>query len=201
MRKFLVMSLALAFLLSISVVTLVSAEPAKAGAKAAPAKKAEAKPAATAKKAEKKEKKASKVKVITTGAVNINEAADTVLEKVPGIGKKAAQDIIKARPYTSIEELLAKKILTQKKFDAAKACLKTSGASDLKVDRVPAQPVNINTASAKDMELIPGVGPKTAKAIVDARKATPFKAIEDIKNVEGVGDGKFEEMKAYITVK
>lgn len=62
--------------------------------------------------------------------------------------------------------------------------------------------VNINTADEKSLEAIPGVGPATAKKIVDYRtKQGKFNAIEDIKNVSGIGDKKFESMKDFISVK
>lgn len=62
--------------------------------------------------------------------------------------------------------------------------------------------ININMADEKSLESIPGVGPATAKKIVDYRtKQGKFNAIEDIKNVSGIGDKKFESMKDFISVK
>lgn len=61
--------------------------------------------------------------------------------------------------------------------------------------------VNINTASAVELEELDGVGPATAQAIVDYRtEQGPFGAIEDIMNVPGIGDAKFAAMKDSITV-
>lgn len=62
--------------------------------------------------------------------------------------------------------------------------------------------ININSADEKTLESIPGVGPSTSKKIVDYRnKEGKFNSIEDIKNVTGIGDKKFENMKEYIDVK
>lgn len=62
--------------------------------------------------------------------------------------------------------------------------------------------ININTADQSKLEDIPGVGPATAKKIMDYRqKSGGFKSIEDIKNVTGIGDKKFENMKDSIDVK
>jgi competence protein ComEA len=62
-------------------------------------------------------------------------------------------------------------------------------------------PVNINTATADELDALDGVGPSTAKKIIDYRTANgPFKTIDDIKNVPGIGDAKFAAMKTSITV-
>jgi competence protein ComEA len=61
--------------------------------------------------------------------------------------------------------------------------------------------VNINTASAKELEGLPGIGQKTAARIVEFRqKKGPFKKIEDLMNVEGVGEKSFLRLKAQLTV-
>ena len=65
----------------------------------------------------------------------------------------------------------------------------------------PAAPVNINTATVEQLDALQGVGPATAQKIVDYRtKNGPFKRIDDIKNVSGIGDAKFAAMKDSITV-
>ena len=47
---------------------------------------------------------------------------------------------------------------------------------------------------------LPGIGEVTAKAIIDYREENPFKSIEDIKNVSGIGDSKYDRIKDYICV-
>src|SRR5471030_1384790 len=61
--------------------------------------------------------------------------------------------------------------------------------------------VNLNTASATDLESLPGVGAKTAARIVEYRqKNGPFKKIEELMNVHGVGEKNFLKLKPQITV-
>lgn len=60
--------------------------------------------------------------------------------------------------------------------------------------------VNINTAAASELEGLKGIGEKTAQAIIEYREQTPFEKIEDIKNVKGIGDKKFEDIKDSICV-
>ncbi|HTP06650.1 MAG TPA: helix-hairpin-helix domain-containing protein [Anaerolineae bacterium] len=61
--------------------------------------------------------------------------------------------------------------------------------------------ININTASAEELDKLPGIGPSLAKAIVDYRtKNGPFKTIDGIKEVPRIGDSLFEKIKDQITV-
>ena len=62
------------------------------------------------------------------------------------------------------------------------------------------QLININTASESELMSLPGIGEVTAKAIIDYRENTPFKSIEEIKNVSGIGDSKYDRIKDYICV-
>jgi competence protein ComEA len=62
-------------------------------------------------------------------------------------------------------------------------------------------PININTASLAELDSLPGIGPITAQLIIDYRENKgPFKSIEDIMNVSGIGPKTFEEIKDLITV-
>jgi competence protein ComEA len=61
--------------------------------------------------------------------------------------------------------------------------------------------VNINTASMSDLDTLSGVGPSTAKAIIDYRtKNGPFGSIEDLLNVRGIGPAKLDAMREQVTV-
>lgn len=63
------------------------------------------------------------------------------------------------------------------------------------------QKVNINTATQTQLETLPGIGPSTASKIISYRNENgKFKSIEDIKNVSGIGDSKFENIKTNICV-
>jgi competence protein ComEA len=65
----------------------------------------------------------------------------------------------------------------------------------------PTEKININTATVEELDKLPGIGPSIAKAIVDYRtKNGPFKKIEDINDVKGIGDALFEKIKDQITV-
>ena len=62
-------------------------------------------------------------------------------------------------------------------------------------------PININAASATELEALPGVGAQTAGRIVEYRqKNGPFKKVEELMNVRGVGEKNFLKLKSQITV-
>lgn len=61
--------------------------------------------------------------------------------------------------------------------------------------------VNINEASESELEALPGVGPATAKAIVDYRTQNGrFRSVDDLLNVRGIGPAKLEQIKPYARV-
>jgi competence protein ComEA len=62
-------------------------------------------------------------------------------------------------------------------------------------------PVNINTATTAEFEVLPGIGARTAARIVEYRqKNGPFKKVEDLMNVRGVGEKSFLKLKPQLTV-
>ena len=61
--------------------------------------------------------------------------------------------------------------------------------------------VNINKATQADLQLLPGIGESTAAKIIEHReKNGKFSSIEEIKNVSGIGDAKYENIKDYISI-
>lgn len=63
-----------------------------------------------------------------------------------------------------------------------------------------ASPVDLNSADASTLEKLGGIGPVKAKAIVEHRTRNgPFKSVDDLRKVQGIGDETFESLKIQVT--
>ena len=60
--------------------------------------------------------------------------------------------------------------------------------------------VDLNSASVEELAQLPGIGPAKAQAIVSHRSANPFRKPEDLRDVKGIGDKLYEQLKDQITV-
>jgi comEA protein len=64
-----------------------------------------------------------------------------------------------------------------------------------------AAPINLNSATSAQLEALPGIGVRTAERIIEYRqKNGGFKKIEDLMNVQGIGEKSFLKLKPLITV-
>lgn len=65
----------------------------------------------------------------------------------------------------------------------------------------PAHPVNLNSASAAELQQVPGIGPSTADKILEMRKSYgAFKSVDDLLAIKGIGPKRLDKMRKYLTV-
>jgi len=65
----------------------------------------------------------------------------------------------------------------------------------------PAHPLDLNVANLKELEEVPGIGPKTAQAIIDFRhKSGRFHRVEDLLAIKGISQRKLDKMRPYLKV-
>jgi len=136
------------------------------------------------------------------GIVSLNEGERlaTAVEKVGGTTKKADLDGVNMAIKVQDEmHYIIPKIGAVNKHDATQV-VKEGDVNQGESSK--ASQININTATIEELDTLPGVGEATANKIVNHRgESGDFKSIEEIKNVNGIGDKKFEDMKGLICVK
>jgi len=59
--------------------------------------------------------------------------------------------------------------------------------------------VNVNTATAEQLTLLPGIGPSRAAAIIEARERRPFASVSDLVRVRGIGRAMLQRLTPYVT--
>jgi comEA protein len=65
----------------------------------------------------------------------------------------------------------------------------------------PAKPVNLNTATIEELEQLPGVGPVTAKDIIQFRKKSgPFRSVNDLLAIRRISKARLEKLRPYVTI-
>jgi comEA protein len=65
----------------------------------------------------------------------------------------------------------------------------------------PLKPININAATSEELQQVPGIGPVTAEKIVQMRKSYgPFKSVDDLLAIKGLGRKRLDKMRKYLTV-
>ena len=94
------------------------------------------------------------------------------------------------------------KIYIPSKTETSKAQNNDRHSSDIVTikDNNSSSLVNINTADSNKLQTLPGIGPSKAKKIIEFREKKQNKKIEEIKNVDGIGDKTFESLKSLITI-
>ena len=136
------------------------------------------------------------------GIVQVKEGAriSDIIDAAGGITNEA--DLSKINLAYEVED--GQKIYVPKINDETnvESVTQEAGENVLEDNNGKSSKVNINTASQTELETLNGVGPSTALKIINYREENGnFKKIEDIKNVPGIGDAKFESLKGNICVK
>ncbi len=61
--------------------------------------------------------------------------------------------------------------------------------------------INVNTASQEQLETLPGIGPVFAQGIIRYRKTKPFRTVDDLDNVNGIGEKRLDAIRPFISVR
>lgn len=139
-------------------------------------------------------KTSAKAPAASSGAkVDLNTASEKDLEDLPGVGAATAKKIVAGRPYSSVDDLskaglsarvIAKLAPMATVSGGSAAAAAPKAASAPKASKAPeassassGAPVDLNKASEKELEDLPGVGAATAKKIIAGR---PYSSVDDL---------------------
>lgn len=153
-------------------------------------------------KSKKAEKKTIKVdvkgEVLNPGVIDIEEGSivDDALKKAGGATDKANLNSINLSKKLTDEMVVyvhsAEEENAEVLFSEATAINNGPSTNNTLI--------NINSASLEELMTLNGIGEAKANRIIEYRKTNPFKTIEDIKNVDGIGDKAFEKIKDKIII-
>jgi competence ComEA-like helix-hairpin-helix protein len=141
---------------------------------------------------------------LPTQRIDINNAANAEIEKLPGVGPKLAANIIAGRPYRLVDDLDKVKGIGPKLLQKIRPYVfivpmrQPVVAAAVAPGPTEKAKININSATLTELETLPQIGPKRAEAIIKGR---PFKKVDDLLKIPGIKRTQMEELRPLVTVR
>jgi len=161
--------------------------------------------------------------------VDLNRATAADLGQLPGVGPQTAERVVRHReqngPFRSLDDLKqvggigdktvaklapwvtlsspAAETLTPEPDRLSRGTPAVAAAPTRSVSlkpNLPAERLNVNTATAEELEKLPGIGRVLAQRIIDARTVKPFTNVEDLRRVGGIGVKKLDAIRDLVAV-
>lgn len=140
-------------------------------------------------------------RVVPPSPVNINKCAPEALQAFPGVGSVLSRRIISRRPYSSLDELVGvqgvsrvvMRMLRQRSSVAERQPVENQVSVPMDEDRL-----DLNSCDEAALRELPGIGAALARRIVSAR---PFKDVDAVLNIKGIGPSNFPPLRAIMTIR
>lgn len=156
-------------------------------------------------------------------ALNLNTANQGELELLPGIGPVRAKAILAYRlehgSFTTVEELLAIKGIGPKTLDRLRPLVRAgqgqpfgqtstsstggTGSTLQKLDTIEDTTIliDVNRASSEELQTLDGIGPVLAERIIESRLKAPFRSVDELERVRGIGPKTLQRLRGSVVVR
>jgi competence protein ComEA len=138
--------------------------------------------------------------------VDPNRAPEQELDRIPGVGPGAARAIVESRerdgPFTTPDDLLRVRGIGAATLERMRPWLEL-GPVPVVGRGATAGLLDLDRATAAELERLPGVGPALARRIVEAREARGtggFRTVDDLLEVRGIGPATLERLRSAVVV-
>jgi len=126
-----------------------------------------------------------------------SRVADAIAAAGGAVGGADLDRVNLARRLADGEQVL---VLREGEPAPAAAAAIPGSTPDPAAPGAPAAKLDLNTATAEQLEALPGVGTVTAGRIVAYRARRPFRSVQDLLQIEGIGERRFESLRGLVTV-
>jgi len=158
--------------------------------------------------------------------IDLNRATKAELLQLPGVGDHLAEDILSAREqrggFREVDDLRDVKGIGPMRLERIRPHVRVetpnvtvvSGslaepsaekkpqrrAGTVKKNPSPNLKIDINHASAAELQQLPSVGPVLSQRIIELREKTPFRNVDELRHVSGIGPKTLEKIRPFVTV-
>ncbi|MBT8337458.1 MAG: helix-hairpin-helix domain-containing protein [Gemmatimonadetes bacterium] len=137
--------------------------------------------------------------------LDANRAPAVELDRLPGVGPALAARWVAHRDshggFANADDLSSITGVGPATVERLRPLLEFSGSPSMLRRRVRLLRVNLNSADPTTLIGLPGIGPVLAERIVEHRRRTPFRSIDDLLDVPGVGPATLRRLRAQVTVR
>lgn len=159
---------------------------------------------------------------LLSSSLDLNQADHVQLLQLPGIGESVAGRIeayrVEHHGFRSVDELRQVKGIGPKLLEKLRPCVYVEApASDVEDEppaRVekekkpavtgkkvpPSERIDVNHATAAELRRLPGIGPTLSQRIIQKREEQPFRSVDDLRRVRGIGAKTLERLRPHVTV-
>src|SRR5262245_24924109 len=163
--------------------------------------------------------------VVILATIDLNRANKAELLQLPGVGEHTAEAILLAREergsFRQVDDLREVKgigpmrlerIRPHVRVETISTAVASGSAADTSTNKVAARSgsgrknpspnlrMDSNRAAAAELQQLPSIGPALSQRIIQEREKTPFRSVDELRRVSGIGPKTLEKIRPFVTV-